>query len=207
MIFNVCEQRLHNFPLTYFHIYGINSIYMEKNTIRKILYNSPYWEVFRYIMGHPEMTIRGAQLVKALPHLSKSAIYNAIQQLEKIDALMREDNGGGYVLKRNNMWVQLLMIADRTVILQPLINAISDSAFRIVFFGSQANGDYTSDSDFDLFVVSDQEEIVRRKISKSELKEKIQLILKTPEEWLDMHKTDPELYESIQKGIVLWERK
>lgn len=180
---------------------------MEKMAFKKVLYNSPNWEVLRHIIDHPEATIRGAQLVKDLPHLSKSAIYNAIQQLEKIDALTKEENGNGYMLNRGRMWLQLLMIADRTIILQPLINAISDNISRVVLFGSQASGDYTSSSDFDLLVVSAQGDVVRREISKNELAEKIQLILKTPEEWIDLHETNPELYNSIQKGIVLWERK
>lgn len=178
---------------------------MEKNKIHRVLYNSPLWTVLVYIAEHPDQPVRGSRLTKALPHISKSAIYNTIQQLEKIDVLVREKGDETYTLNRNDWFQQLMILHDRTS-LQPLINGISDLTLKIIFFGSRATGDSISDSDYDLLVVTSHADDVRRIVGKNSLSDRIQLIIQTPEEWIDLHQRDPELYQSLQKGIVLWEQ-
>ena len=184
---------------------------MEKNKIKKILYSTPCWQVLGYLMQHPDIIVRGANLVKVkeLCHISKSAIYEAIHLLEKIDVLIKEKDTGGYRvnLGLNNAWLRYIMIADALVQLQPLANRLSESALRVILFGSKAKGEHASDSDYDVFVVSGQDAQVRRIVNKNPLSERIQLLIKTPEEWIDLHRTDPVLYQTLQEGIILWERK
>jgi predicted nucleotidyltransferase len=178
---------------------------MEKNPVRTFLYNSSAWRILGYIFQHPESQIQGSLLVRALPQISKSSLYSTLQQLVKAGVLTAVDVTT-YELNQNLAWVRQMMIADSLMMLQPLVDRLSKISSKIILFGSRANGDYTSDSDYDLLVISSSPD-VRKIIAKSSLEEKIQLILKTPEEWIDLHKTGPELYASVQKGIVLWERK
>lgn len=180
-------------------------MYMENNIIHKALYNSPLWTVLVYIAEHPDQPVRGSRLMKVLPQISKSAIYNAIQQLEKIDILVREKEDEAYILNRNDWFQQFMILHDRTS-LQPLVNGISDLSSKIILFGSRATGDYNSDSDYDLLVVTSHAKDVRRIVGKNSLADRIQLIIKMPEEWIDLHQSDPELYQSLQKGTVLWDR-
>ena len=179
---------------------------METNKTHKVLYNSPVWEVLAYILQHPDLPVRGSHLVKALPHISKSAIYNAIQMLEKIGVAVKEKGQESYMFNRDSIGLRSLMRFHIETLLQPLIKAISDLASKIILFGSRATGDYDSDSDFDLFVVTAQAGKVRQIVGKSNLAAQIQLLVKTPEEWIDLYQQDPELYQSIQKGIVLWDQ-
>lgn len=179
---------------------------MDKLVIEKLLYNTPVWIVFSYILQNPEKPVRGASLVKAIPTLSKTAIYDAIQDLSKRGVLIREEDAAAYELNQSLAWIRSIMMTDSLIRIQPLVNELTQISSRIVLFGSRARGDYTSTSDYDLLVVSSNEDVLKV-VMKSKLEESVQLILKTPEEWIDLHQTDPELYESIQKGIVLWERK
>lgn len=178
---------------------------METSDSHKLLYNSAIWSVFGYILQHPEVGLRGSFLVKMLPNISQAAVYKALEQLTKAKILFQQEDGT-LGLNQNLAWVRQMMIADSLMILQPLVDRLSKISSKIILFGSRANGDYISDSDYDLLMVSSSPD-VRKIIAQSSLEEKIQLILKTPEEWIDFHKTNPELYASVQKGIVLWERK
>lgn len=182
---------------------------MEKNNIRKILYSTPCWKVLGYLLQHPDITVRGLNLVKALPRISKSAIYEALRLLEKIDVLIKEKDGSGYRvnLDLSNAWLHHLMIADTLVWLKPLVNGLSGYSSKIILFGSRAKGNYTSDSDYDVFIVSRHHADIRRIAKQNSLSKQIQLLIKTPEEWIDLHNTDPALYQTLQEGIVLWERK
>lgn len=181
---------------------------MEKSAVRKILYNTPTWLVFSHILQHPETPVKGSLLVKALPTLSKTSIYDAIHDLDTKGILVVIEETSTYELNQSLAWVRSMMVTDSLMTIQPLADCLSRFSSRIILFGSRACGDYTSDSDYDLLVVSGSSDI-RHVVAKTTLvdPERIQLILKTPEEWLDLHETNPELYASIKKGILLWERK
>jgi len=73
-------------------------------------------------------------------------------------------------------------------------------------FGSRADGTYSSNSDFDIFVVTMKTEDVHRIVRKHRLAEMIQLISKTPEQMLIFDKEEPVFRNQIKKGIVLWEQ-
>lgn len=178
---------------------------MEKNAARTFLYNSSAWQVLGYLFQHPEKRIQGSLLVKALPRVSKSSIYDTIRQLVETNVLVGLDETS-YELNQGLAWVRQMMVADSLMMVQPLVDRLSTISSKIILFGSRARGDYTSDSDYDLLVVSSNEDALKV-VMKSKLMESVQLILKTPEEWIDLHRTSPELYSSIEKGIVLWERK
>lgn len=180
---------------------------MEANKTHKILYSSPTWAVLIYVVEHPEQSVRGSRLTKALPHISKSSIYNAIRLLKEIDILEKEEGEESYRLNRDSIGLNSLMRLHNETLFIPIINGISSLSSKVILFGSRATGDYNSDSDYDLLVVTAHATDVRRIINKSSLANRIQPIIKTPEEWIDLNQQNPELYQSIQRGITLWNRK
>jgi predicted nucleotidyltransferase len=180
---------------------------MENNRTHEILYNSPTWGVLIYVVEHPDQPVRGSRLTKALPHISKSAIYNAIQLLKEADILVKEKGDEAYTLNRDSIGLGLLMRFHNVTLFKPLINGVCDLSSKVILFGSRVTDDYNSDSDYDLLVVTSHATDVRRIINKNRLANRIQLIVKTPEEWIDLNQQNPELYQSIQQGIVLWDRK
>lgn len=179
---------------------------MEKNRYIKTLYNSAIWMVMGYYFSHPELSVRKVQVARALPGVSQSAVYAVMQTLANVGILTADREGVHFELNRHLPWVRHLMIADSLLQLQPLVDRLAPLSSRGVLFGSRACGEHASVSDFDVFVVGIADE-VRRAVTRSALAERIQLLVKSSEEWLDLHRTDPPLYESILKGIVLWERR
>ncbi len=167
----------------------------------------PVWQVLHYFFKYPEHVLRGAQVVRALPTISKSAIYNALHGLERIRVVSKATTHGGYQLNRDVVWLRPLMLANNVVALQPLVDRLAAVASKIVLFGSRSTAEYDSASDYDVFIVSSYPDQVRKIVRALRCADHLQLIITLPEEWLGLHEADPELYQSIQQGVALWERK
>ncbi len=71
----------------------------------------------------------------------------------------------------------------------------------VFLFGSHARGDYTKDSDIDLFVLSNEKKEINFSKYEKKLKKKIQLHLMTSKEFLITKKKNPDLINNIINGL------
>lgn len=97
------------------------------------------------------------------------------------------------------------------LLLEPLVENLKTIASRIVLYGSCARGTDTSQSDFDLFVVTNNKENAADIISGFNLARgfenlRIQPVIKTPVELLQAGESEKAFIEEVERGIVLWEK-
>jgi len=97
------------------------------------------------------------------------------------------------------------------LLLEPLVESLQKMAGRIVLYGSCAQGTDTSQSDFDLFVVTNNKENAANIISGFNLPKgfenlRIQPVIKTPIELLQAGDSEKTFIEEVERGIVLWEK-
>ncbi len=97
------------------------------------------------------------------------------------------------------------------MLIEPLVEELKKISNRIVLYGSCALGTDTSESDLDLFVVSNHRESVSNTISKFKFPRgyediHIQSVIKTPVELLEGEESERAFMEEVERGIVLWER-
>jgi len=97
------------------------------------------------------------------------------------------------------------------MLIEPLIEKLKKISNRIVLYGSCALGTDTSESDLDLFIVSDSREAVAKLISNFKFPRgyetiRIQLVIKTPVELLEAGESEQTFIEEVERGIVLWEK-
>ena len=97
------------------------------------------------------------------------------------------------------------------LLVEPLVEELKKMSNRIVLFGSCALGTDTSESDLDLFVVSNSKEGVTNAISDFSFPRgyegiHIQSVIKTPVELLEEGETQRTFVGEVDRGIVLWER-
>lgn len=74
---------------------------------------------------------------------------------------------------------------------------------RIVLFGSSSRGEQTSDSDMDLFILTNEKDEIFSALKKISAKICLKAIVKTPSEWSEMEIKEPEFYQEIKNGIIL----
>ncbi len=97
------------------------------------------------------------------------------------------------------------------VLIEPLIEELKNVSSRIVLYGSCAQGIDTSQSDLDLFSVSNDKERVMETISSFSFPRgfediHIQPVIKSPVELLEAGESEQAFIEEVEHGIVLWER-
>jgi len=97
------------------------------------------------------------------------------------------------------------------ILVEPLVEELKNASNRVVLYGSCAQGTDTSESDVDLFVVSDNKDKVLEAINDFKFPRgfediHIQAIVKTPVELLEMKGPEQAFIEEVERGTVLWER-
>lgn len=95
-------------------------------------------------------------------------------------------------------------------LVRPLIKNLRNCALEIVLYGSCARGEDGSDSDVDLFVISEQKEKTLRAIENYKFRKgfehiKIEPAILSPQESLKSEKADKEFLSLVREGIVLWD--
>ena len=97
------------------------------------------------------------------------------------------------------------------MLVEPLAEELKKMSNRIVLYGSCAIGTDTSESDIDLFVVSNSKEDVSNVISSFKFPRgfeniHIQSVIRTPVELLEGGESERTFIEEVDRGVILWER-
>ena len=97
------------------------------------------------------------------------------------------------------------------MLLEPLVEEMKKMSSRIVLYGSCALGADTSESDIDLFVVSNSKEDVSNVINNFKFPKgfeniHIQSVIRTPVELLEGGESARVFMEEVDRGVILWER-
>ena len=100
-----------------------------------------------------------------------------------------------------------MKVLKTTMLLQPLVNKLKVLSKKIVLFGSCARGENIASSDIDIFILADSSKAIEEKIKKSNLREKLQPIIRNSTQFVKMEKEESVFIEEIERGITLWESK
>jgi len=97
------------------------------------------------------------------------------------------------------------------MLIEPLVEELKKMSSRVVLYGSCALGTDNSESDLDLFVVSNSKEGVSNVISSFTFPRgfeniHIQSVIRTPVELLEGGASERTFMEEVERGIVLWEK-
>ena len=97
------------------------------------------------------------------------------------------------------------------MLIEPLVEELKKISSRVVLYGSCALGTDNSESDLDLFAVSNSKEGVSNIISSFAFPRgfeniHIQSVIRTPVELLEGGESERTFMEEVERGIVLWEK-
>ncbi len=137
----------------------------------------------------------------------------ALNELHSTDAIKRRREGKMcfYSVDISNTTIIEFKKLVNTILIESLIERLKDISSRIVLYGSCAQGTDTSQSDLDLFIVSNDKEGVMEAISNFSFSQgfediHIQPVIKSPAELLEAGESEQAFLEEVERGIVLWER-
>ncbi|MBU2541146.1 MAG: nucleotidyltransferase domain-containing protein [Candidatus Omnitrophica bacterium] len=176
---------------------------------KSILVATNSQKVLEFFLDHPGRELTEKETQNSVK-VSKSGTNYALRELAKANFLLRDKKGkmSFYSLNYKNPAIKQLKVLKIIMFIQPIIKKLAVSSSQITLFGSSARGEDISDSDIDLFVISNsKKQELERVIEKIRLKRKIQLIVETELFHTELKVKSPDFYEQVQRGIVLWRRE
>jgi predicted nucleotidyltransferase len=145
--------------------------------------------------------------------ISYGSANRALNELFSTGAVTRRREGKMYFYSIDSSTAAVIEFKKmiNIMLIEPLVEELKKMSSRIVLYGSCALGTDTSESDLDLFVVSNSKEDVSNVISNFKFPMgyeniHIQAVIKTPVELLETGESERAFIEEVDRGIVLWER-
>jgi len=145
--------------------------------------------------------------------ISTGSANRALNELYSTGAVTRRREGKMYFysIDSSNAALTEFKKIVNLMLVEPLVEELKKMSSRIVLYGSCAIGTDTSESDIDLFVVSNSKEDVSNVISNFKFPRgfeniHIQSVIRTPVELLEGGESERTFVEEVERGVVLWER-
>jgi predicted transcriptional regulator len=145
--------------------------------------------------------------------ISAGSANRALNELFSAGAVRRRRKGKMYFyfIDSSNAALMEFKKVVNLVLIEPLVAELRRMSSRIVLYGSCALGTDNSESDLDLFVVSNSKEDVANVISNFAFPMgfeniRIQSVIRTPVELLEGGESGQTFLEEVERGIVLWEK-
>ena len=176
--------------------------------MRKILIATNQQKVLDFLVQYSGSEFLEKEIQKATK-LSKSGVNFALRDLIKTEIVKRQQRGKIYFysIAFDHPTVKQLKVLRTLMNLESLMKKIKKLSKKIILYGSCSRGENTSKSDIDLFVVTNNYNLINEAIKKNKLRNRIRAIVRSPLEYVEMEKTDPTFYNEVELGITLWESK
>lgn len=181
---------------------------MEKETdIKSAVFSTTLHKVLDFMLQHPDLELNDTEISGRLFGAGKSAVNMALRRLAELGLIERTPRGRmNFSRLIESPLAFELKILSNMLAVSELTERIKPFCAKVVLFGSRADGTHTSESDFDIFIVTSAEDRVLKVIKKHPFAEMIQPLIKRPEQMLTFDRDEPALSKEIKKGRVLWER-
>ncbi len=177
--------------------------------LKDIFIKTTEQKILSLFVANPDKSFYGREISKKIK-ISLGAASNALRFLEKKGILISEKKGKTslYTLKSPNPYIGHFRILNSLLLIEPLIERLKNVSKRIILYGSYATGTFTSESDLDLFIVSERRDEALDKIGEFNKKQSIDIrpVIKKHTEWMQLEKAEPEFFNELNRGITLWEK-
>lgn len=175
----------------------------------EMLLRSPEQKILSLFVMNPDRPFYGREISRKLK-ISPGAVHGALVSLEKSGLLFAQHIGKTklYRLDSFHPIIKTFRILNTLLILEPFVRTLKENSRRVILYGSYSTGTFITESDLDLFVVSEEKGKVRSHIEgfKRKIGFEIRPIIKNQVEWMELEKLNPEFFNEINHGISLWEK-
>jgi predicted nucleotidyltransferase len=165
-------------------------------------------KALNFLIQHPGKQLLANEVEKST-RISRAGVNFALRKLAKEKLVLREKKAKIYLysVDPTNSVIKQLKVLRTVLLLHSFINKIKTFSQKVVLFGSCARGDNIANSDIDLFILTNSPKTIEEEIKKTNLKEKLQPIIRNPTQFIKMEKEESVFFEEIERGITLWEFK
>ena len=141
--------------------------------------------------------------------VSKGSANKILRKLSEVKILERNKKGRMVFYKLNfkSAVAKQLKVLFNIYSLNELVESIKLGCKRVLLFGSCSEGTDVKESDIDIFILTDEKDKIKLKVSayQKKIERRIAPVIVNSSEFAKLRNEDKPLYERILKGITLWE--
>lgn len=165
-------------------------------------------KVLEFFLANSRTEFHEREIIRNV-EISKGSANKILRRLAELTLLIRTKKGrmAFYRLNAGNPLVKQLKILSNVWALKGFVAENEDRTKKIILFGSGAEGTDVSESDIDIFILTDEKMSLKESVSRFNRKSarKISPIILDVEEFVKMKREDKPLFERIDRGVILWE--
>ena len=181
---------------------------MDNNCLKSRLFSTPLLKVFDFLLQHSDDELNDTEIAGRIVDAKKSAVNLALRSLSDLGIVARTSRGRMVFNKLiESPLTSHFRVVSNLMQIKPLVDEIIPLSIKVILFGSMAAGSNTSESDYDILIITTQPENIRKVARRSSLSERLQLIIKSPEQMLTLDQDEPVFFKQVKEGIVLWQRQ
>lgn len=177
-------------------------------TLENLLFQTPEQKVLRLLLSEPTTTLTPRVISSRMKGVrglgGTDGIMKILTDFQTLGLVDFVDNHRAVRVQDDNTCVHILKTFSAVCDLQDLRKLLEPVSSKGILYGNRATGKYTTDCAYDLFVVSDNPDEVKRVAGRHPLGKDLELEVWTPELYGDIEKDNPSLLGKLSFGIVLW---
>ncbi len=164
--------------------------------------------VLYFLLAHPDQKYYDREISRLIKAGRASTNY-ALHNLTEAGLVNREKKGRMYFyyVSPEVPIIKQLKITQNLIDINPLVEKLKTVSLKIILYGSSAAGANHAGSDVDIFILARDAKKAKSIIYKSSLKERIQHVVATPQDFVKLKKDNPVFYKEVSAGIILHEDK
>ena len=177
-------------------------------TLDSIFFATPEQKVMRLLLTEPTTSFTPRVISSKLKGVrglgGTEGIMRILAQLEELGLVSFVDNRRAVRIQDDNTTVHTLKRFAAICDLESLRKLLEPISSRGILFGSRATGRSRSDSDYDLFVVTDAPDQIKEVAGSHPLGKAIEIVAWTGDSYGEIDNQDPKLARKLEQGVVLW---
>jgi predicted nucleotidyltransferase len=177
-------------------------------TLDSLFYSTPEQKVLRLLISEPTTAFTPRVISSKLKGVrglgGAEGIMAILTHLQELDFVDFVDNRRAVRLRDDGTCVRFLKTLAALCDLENLRLMLQPLSSRGILFGSRATGRARSDSDYDLFVVTELPDEVKKIVARHPMASQVELIAWTPEQHEKISRDDPALERKLAGGVILW---
>jgi hypothetical protein len=177
-------------------------------TLESIFFATPEQKVLRLLLSESTTSFTPRVISSKLKGVrglgGGEGLQRILGELQSLGLVDFVDNHRAVRLQDDNSFVQIMKTVAAISDLESLRKQVEPMSTKGILFGSRAEGKARSDSNYDLFIISETPEEVKKIGRSHPLGKALELTVWTPEMYSEIESQDQTLLDRLTKGVLLW---
>jgi len=179
-----------------------------KVTIDALFFVTPEQKLIRFLLTEPTTSFTPRVLSSRLKGVrglgGAEGIKRILNDLQEVGIVNFLNNNQSVCLNNDNIFVQKLKSISALCDLEGIKELLEPLSTKGILFGSRASGLSRSDSNYDIYVVSEKPDEVEKIVTHHPLGKKIGLIVSFSDQHDKLERQNPTLANKLSQGVVMW---